>query len=99
MTDQGAPQPQPAGSAPAGEDSSQQQKAAVAASDQRYMATRQAAFFVRCLRPGMRVLEVGNGPGSITLGPAEAVALGEVVVWPSSRRTRSRLVRWQRRTR
>jgi SAM-dependent methyltransferase len=38
-----------------------------------------AAFFLAYLRPGMRVLDVGCGPGSITLGLAEVVAPGEVV--------------------
>lgn len=42
-------------------------------------ASREAAFFLPYLRPGMRVLDVGSGPGSITLGLAEAVAPGEVV--------------------
>lgn len=31
-------------------------------------ATREAAFFLPYLRPGMRVLDVGCGPGAITLG-------------------------------
>jgi SAM-dependent methyltransferase len=38
-----------------------------------------AAFFLPYLRPGMRVLDVGCGPGSITLGLAEVVAPGVVV--------------------
>ncbi|HET9802076.1 MAG TPA: methyltransferase domain-containing protein, partial [Candidatus Acidoferrum sp.] len=42
-------------------------------------AAKEGAFFLRFLRPGMRVLDVGCGPGSITLGLAEAVAPGEVV--------------------
>src|SRR6266540_1778182 len=42
-------------------------------------AYREAAFFLPHLRPGMRVLDVGCGPGSITLGLAEAVAPGEAV--------------------
>jgi SAM-dependent methyltransferase len=42
-------------------------------------AAREAAFFLLHLRPGMRLLDVGCGPGSITLGLAEAVAPGEVV--------------------
>ena len=48
-----------------------------------WIATRQAAqtavFFLPHLRPGMQVLDVGCGPGSITLGLAEKVAPGEVV--------------------
>ena len=42
-------------------------------------AAKNAAFFLPYLRPGMRLLDVGSGPGSITLGLAEAVAPGEVV--------------------
>ena len=42
-------------------------------------AAREAAFFRPHLRPGMRLLDVGCGPGSITLGLAEVVAPGEVV--------------------
>ena len=42
-------------------------------------ATRQAAFFLPHLHAGMRVLDVGCGPGSITLGLAERVAPGPVV--------------------
>ena len=42
-------------------------------------AARDAAFFLPYLRPGMRVLDVGSGPGSITVGLAETVAPGEVV--------------------
>jgi SAM-dependent methyltransferase len=42
-------------------------------------AAAQAAFLLPHLRPGMRLLDVGCGPGSITLGLAEAVAPGEVV--------------------
>lgn len=45
----------------------------------RRTAVKEGAFFLRHLRPGMRVLDVGCGPGSITLGFAEAVAPGEVV--------------------
>ena len=38
-----------------------------------------AAFFLPHLRRGMRLLDCGCGPGTITLGLAEAVAPGEVV--------------------
>ena len=42
-------------------------------------ASREVAFFLPHLRSGMRVLDVGCGPGSITLGLAEVVAPAEVV--------------------
>ena len=42
-------------------------------------AAQYASFFLPYLRPGMRVLDMGSGPGSITVGLAEAVAPGEVV--------------------
>jgi ubiquinone/menaquinone biosynthesis C-methylase UbiE len=42
-------------------------------------AAKEGAFFLQHLRTGMRVLDVGCGPGSITLGFADAVAPGEVV--------------------
>ena len=42
-------------------------------------AARDASFFTRYLRPGMRVLDVGCGPGTITLGLAQIVAPGEVI--------------------
>jgi ubiquinone/menaquinone biosynthesis C-methylase UbiE len=45
------------------------------------MALRSAevegTFFLRHLKPGMKVLDVGCGPGSITLGFARAVAPGD----------------------
>jgi SAM-dependent methyltransferase len=41
--------------------------------------SRDAAFVLPHLRPGMRLLDVGCGPGSITLGLAQAVSPGEVV--------------------
>ena len=42
-------------------------------------AAQEAAFFLPYLRPGMRVLDVGCGPGTITLGLAAAVTPGAVV--------------------
>jgi len=42
-------------------------------------AERHAAFFVTHLKPGMKVLDCGCGPGSITLGLAEIVAPGEAI--------------------
>ena len=42
-------------------------------------ADRSAAFFVPHLRPGMRLLDCGCGPGSITIGLASAVAPAEAV--------------------
>src|SRR5260370_41703988 len=41
-------------------------------------ATRDAAFFLPFLRPGMRVMDVGCGPGTITVGLAEVVAPARV---------------------
>jgi hypothetical protein len=42
-------------------------------------AASMAGFFLPHLRPGMRVLDCGCGPGSITVGLAEHVAPGEVI--------------------
>jgi SAM-dependent methyltransferase len=45
----------------------------------RRSAAREGAFFLPQLREGMRVLDCGCGPGSITIGLAAAVAPGQVV--------------------
>jgi ubiquinone/menaquinone biosynthesis C-methylase UbiE len=45
---------------------------------QRAIAT-DAGFLLPHFRPGMRLLDCGSGPGTITLGLAEAVAPGEVI--------------------
>jgi ubiquinone/menaquinone biosynthesis C-methylase UbiE len=51
--------------------------------ERRRLASRRAedraGFLLPHLRPGMRLLDVGCGPGSITLGLAAAVAPGRVV--------------------
>ena len=41
-------------------------------------AGRQAAFVLPLLRPGMNLLDLGCGPGTITVGLAQAVAPGHV---------------------
>lgn len=45
----------------------------------RRTAERDAAYLLPMLRAGMRLLDVGCGPGTITTGLARAVAPGEVV--------------------
>ncbi|HEV8539598.1 MAG TPA: methyltransferase domain-containing protein [Nitrospiraceae bacterium] len=46
---------------------------------QRRHAARDAAFFLPYLKPGMQLLDCGCGPGTITIGLAEAVSPGQVV--------------------
>ena len=50
-------------------------------------AEEAAAFLLPALKPGMRLLDVGCGPGSITRGLAERLAPGEVVGVDLSRET------------
>ena len=45
---------------------------------QRYTAASNAAYLLPYLRPGLRVLDFGCGPGSISVGLARAVAPGEL---------------------
>jgi ubiquinone/menaquinone biosynthesis C-methylase UbiE len=45
----------------------------------RRTAERNAAFFLPHLQPGMRLIDAGSGPGSITIGLAAAIAPGEAV--------------------
>lgn len=53
--------------------------ASVVSQHRKRTAAEAAAFLLPHLRPGMRVLDVGCGPGSITVGLAEAVAPGPVL--------------------
>src|SRR5690348_8263040 len=46
---------------------------------ERRTAPDAAAFLLPHLRPGMKLLDVGSGPGTITLGLAERVAPGQVI--------------------
>src|SRR5690606_23173908 len=45
----------------------------------RRTAEEAAAFLLPALKPGMKLLDVGCGPGSITRGLAQLLAPGEVV--------------------
>src|SRR2546428_13063851 len=53
----------------------------------RRTAEEAAAFLLPALRRGMRLLDVGCGPGSITRGLAERLAPGQVVGLDLSRET------------
>lgn len=45
----------------------------------RRTAEKNAAFLLPHLKPGMRLLDAGCGPGSITIGLAERIATGECI--------------------
>jgi len=53
--------------------------ASVVAQHARRTAERDAAYLLPRLRAGMRLLDVGCGPGTITVGLGRAVAPGEVI--------------------
>jgi ubiquinone/menaquinone biosynthesis C-methylase UbiE len=53
--------------------------AAVVASHAKRSAEVEAAFFLPHLRPGLRLLDIGCGPGSITVGLAKRVAPAAVI--------------------
>src|SRR5262249_34936469 len=64
---------------PAIEVYTQQHNSAFVAEMAARTAAKEAAFFLPHLRPGMQLLDVGCGPGSITLGLAGVVGPGVVV--------------------
>jgi SAM-dependent methyltransferase len=64
---------------PAGETYTYGHSPVVVAVHEARTAAREAAFFLPRLRPGMRLLDAGCGPGTITAGLATAVAPGAVV--------------------
>ena len=69
---------QPSGAMPTAESYSQLANPVFEAELALRTAAKEAAFFLPHLRPGMRLLDLGSGPGSITLGFAEIVSPGEV---------------------
>jgi SAM-dependent methyltransferase len=79
MIERLSPQPSSGPPAPAADVYPQRGNAAFEEQLAARAAAREAAFLLPHLRPRMRVLDVGCGPGSITLGLAETVTPGEVV--------------------
>jgi ubiquinone/menaquinone biosynthesis C-methylase UbiE len=65
--------------APARETYQHGHHASVVASHVKRSAEKDAAFFLPFLNPGMRLLDVGCGPGSITIGLARRVEPGETI--------------------
>jgi SAM-dependent methyltransferase len=79
MVDQPLTEPATPSPTPPGEIYPQRANPAFEAELASRTASQVAAFFLPYLHPGMRLLDVGCGPGSITLGLAAVVAPGEVV--------------------
>jgi SAM-dependent methyltransferase len=77
MTDQSLSETETSG--PATERYSQRDNRAFSDTMALRNASSEVSFFLAYLRPGMAVLDVGCGPGSITLGLAAVVAPAEVV--------------------
>jgi ubiquinone/menaquinone biosynthesis C-methylase UbiE len=65
--------------APAGETYQHGHHASVVTNHAKRTAENSAAFFLPFLKPGMRLLDVGCGPGSITAGLAQRVEPGETI--------------------
>jgi ubiquinone/menaquinone biosynthesis C-methylase UbiE len=66
-------------STPAAETYQHGHHASVVSNHAKRTAQDTAGFFLPLLRPGMRLLDVGCGPGSITVGLAKQVAPGEAI--------------------
>ena len=81
---------QASGAIPAAESYSQLANPVFEAELARRTAAKEGAFFLAYLRPGMRLLDLGCGPGSVTLGLAEAVAPARWLASISSRHKSSR---------
>ena len=78
MSEAGSRQPSD-GAAGRGDRYTHGHHASVVAQHARRSAERDAAYLLPALQPGMRLLDVGCGPGTITTGLARVVTPGEVV--------------------